>query len=110
LPVLLIALILLPILSGFFCAIRWGGNGILGSCAAWLILAFALNLISALFTGETPMFAHAPAYAKIAFFAVSFSFQGILCCVTGALGGWAGLAVRRRKTKTISAKTAEVFE
>jgi len=109
-PILLIVPILLPIASGFFCAVRWDGNGILGSLAAWLILVFALNLIATFLMGETEIFAHSPIYARIAFFAASFSFQGIVCSVAGVLGGWAGLAVGRRKTKAISAKTAEVFE
>ena len=108
---ILIALVLLPAVSGFFCAIRWGGNGILGSLAAWLILAFALNLLAASFLMDrTPTFAPAPAYARLAFFAASFSFQGILSSAIGALGGWAGLVVGRRKTKALSAKTVELFD
>jgi hypothetical protein len=109
-PILLILIILLSAVSAFICGLRWGGNGILGSLAGCLILSLTLSLLLTFLTRNAPMFAHAPLYARAAFVAASFSFQGIVGCVVGALGGWAGIALRRRKAKAITAKTAEAFE
>jgi len=102
--------IILPIVSTFTCALRWGGNGILGSFAGLLTLAFALSLTTTLIMGQSPMLGPTPLYARAGFLAASFSFQGILWCLVGTLGGYAGIRLRRRRAKAISSKTAAAFD
>jgi len=102
--------ILLPAASTFVCALRWGWSGILGCFAGLLLLSFALSLTAILFIGDTPMLAGAPLYARAGLFAALFSFQGIVSCLVGTLGGYAGITIQRRRAKAIYSKTATVFE